>query len=71
MFPVLTGLFSFLFLGETFGALKIVGAMFVFGGVVLARSGLARGRRQPAGASLVPDPAAEAETDEKLAATRE
>jgi drug/metabolite transporter (DMT)-like permease len=70
LIPVLTGLFSYLFLDETFGALKIVGAAFVFGGVVLARSGLARGRRQPAGASLSVAPASPSPT-RKMPASRE
>ncbi len=71
LIPVLTGLFSYLFLDETFGAFKIIGALFVFGGLVLARSALARGRRQPAGASITVGSESEAEADEKLAVTRE
>jgi drug/metabolite transporter (DMT)-like permease len=51
LIPVLTGLFSFVFLDETFGALKILGAALVFSGVVLSRSSLARGRRRPVGTS--------------------
>jgi drug/metabolite transporter (DMT)-like permease len=70
LIPVLTGLFSFLFLNETFGALKILGAALVFSGVVLSRSGLARGRRQPAGASIAVEPAMVKQTRE-LTASRE
>lgn len=56
MIPVLTGVFSFFFLDESFGVFKIIGAAFVFAGVVLAKSSLGRGRRQPTWASLSPEP---------------
>lgn len=37
--PVLSGVFSYLFLDETFTPLKIVAALIVFAGVIVARSG--------------------------------
>lgn len=42
LIPVLTGLMSFLVFDESFGYLKLIGAGLVFGGVMLARSGLNR-----------------------------
>jgi len=39
LIPVLTGVLSFLALGESFGVMKIAGALLVFAGVVMARMG--------------------------------
>lgn len=68
MIPVLTGIFSFFFLDESFGVFKIIGALFVFAGVILAKSKLGRGRRQPAWASLAPEHAAK---EPEVSVTRE
>jgi drug/metabolite transporter (DMT)-like permease len=68
MIPVLTGIFSFFFLDESFGPFKIIGALFVFGGVVLARSRFGRGRRQPEGASLARE---QASLEPEMTTTRE
>lgn len=38
LIPILTGVMSFLFFDESFGIMKILGAMFVFVGVLLART---------------------------------
>jgi drug/metabolite transporter (DMT)-like permease len=37
--PILTGVMSYLFLDETFNVVKLLGAAFVFAGVIVARSG--------------------------------
>ena len=39
--PVLTGVLSFLVFDESFGVMKIAGAVLVFAGVILARMGSA------------------------------
>ena len=39
LIPILTGLMSYLFLGESFNAVKLIGAAFVFAGVIVARTG--------------------------------
>ncbi|MCC6705671.1 MAG: DMT family transporter [Thermomicrobiales bacterium] len=41
LIPVLTGVLSFLVLDEAFGVMKILGALLVFAGVVMARMGSA------------------------------
>jgi len=39
LIPILTGVMSYFFLGESFNAIKLTGAAFVFAGVIVARTG--------------------------------
>jgi O-acetylserine/cysteine efflux transporter len=53
--PVLSGLFSYLFLDETFTLLKIAAALVVFAGVIVARGG-SRIRREASEEAALPVP---------------
>jgi drug/metabolite transporter (DMT)-like permease len=45
LIPVITGVLSMFFLGESFGVIKVLGALLVLGGVLLARTEIRFQRR--------------------------